>query len=113
MRQRPASFVTGTADDAESSGWWKHQYSGSGSPHIDADTAQAYLDIVNAVSSVFSERRMPRPPLRRMRCSRRPGMTVAGRATADLLLAWLQFASGAVGYDSVVRSSPATRRSSS
>ena len=46
MRQRPASIVTGTADDAESSGWWKHQYSGSGSPHIDADTAQAYLDIV-------------------------------------------------------------------
>jgi hypothetical protein len=94
--------VTGTADDAESSGWWKHQYSGSGSPHVDADTAQAYLDIVNAVSSVFSEQTDAATPAAAHSVLSPTEGEVRARVTADLLLAWLQFASGGVAYDAEI-----------
>jgi hypothetical protein len=40
-------IVIGTAEDTESTGWWKHQYSGDGAPHIDDSTAAAYLAIVD------------------------------------------------------------------
>ncbi len=95
-------IVTGTADDAKSSGWWKHQYSGSGSPHIDEDTAAAYLDIVDAVSSVFSEAVSASSDVDAHVVLSPTGGDPRDRATADLLLAWLQFASGAVAYDASV-----------
>ncbi|MEU1972339.1 PKD domain-containing protein [Microbacterium sp. NPDC019599] len=92
------AIVTGTADDARSSGWWKHQYSGKGAPHIDADTAQAYLDIVDAVSSVFAEETDAATPAAAHAVLSPTGDDRRARATAELLLAWLQFASGAVEY---------------
>jgi hypothetical protein len=95
-------IVTGTADDAQSSGWWKHQYSGSGSPHIDEDTAMAYLDIVDAVSSVFSEQVSASSAADAHAVLSPTGGDPRDRATADLLLAWLQFASGAVAHDASV-----------
>lgn len=95
------ALVTGIADDARSSGWWKHQYSGSGAPHIDEATAVAYLDIVGAVSSVFSE-----DVVASTAPEAHDVLTAGGdpraRATAELLIAWLQFASGAVEYDATV-----------
>jgi hypothetical protein len=95
-------IVTGTADDAESAGWWKHQYADGGAPHVEADTAQAYLDIVDAVSSVFSEQTDAASPAAAHAVLSPTGSDLRARATADLLLAWLQFASGAVEYDATV-----------
>ncbi|WP_137846351.1 M23 family metallopeptidase [Microbacterium sp. 2FI] len=95
------AVVTGNADDARSSGWWKHQYAGSGSPHIDADTAAAYLEIVDAVSSVFSEQ-VAATTAAQAHDVLSPTGDRRARATADLLLAWLQFASGAVSHDASV-----------
>jgi hypothetical protein len=96
-------IVTGTADSSEGVGWWKHQYSGSGSPQIDTATAEGYLEIVNAVSSVFSETYpvntmadvytvlSPTGPDRRV------------YARAELMAGWLQFASGAVDWDATIQ----------
>jgi hypothetical protein len=95
------AIVTGNADDARSSGWWKHQYSGNGSPHIDEATAAAYLEIVDAVSSVFSEE-IPAATAPEAHDVLSPGGDRRARATSALLLAWLQFASGAVHYDAIV-----------
>jgi hypothetical protein len=91
------AIVTGNADDARSSGWWKHQYSGSGSPHIDAATAAGYLEIVSAVSSVFSEE-VAASTGADAHDVLSPGGDPRARATAGLMLAWLQFASGAVAH---------------
>lgn len=95
-------IVTGTADGTEGLGWWKHQYSGNGSPHIDAATAAAYLDIVNAVSSVFSESVVVALPEDLYAVLSPPAADNHAKARADLMLAWLQFASGAVAWDATV-----------
>jgi hypothetical protein len=95
-------IVVGNADSTAGSGWWKHQYSGKGKPHIDAATAGGYLEIVNAVSSLFSEDTVVatfadvHAVLSPTGGARRP------RAIAELMIAWLQFASGAVPYDATV-----------
>ena len=96
-------IVTGTADEARSNGWWKHQYSGSGAPHVDPPIGQAYLDIVGAVSSVFGEQTdASTPAAAHSVLSPSAGADARERATADLLRAWLHFASGAVAHDAVV-----------
>ena len=94
--------VTGNADDTQDSGWWKHQYSDQGSKHIDNATAEAYLDIVNAVSSVFSESTAAATTEDVHEILTRPDGDTRAWAVAELMEAWLQFASGAVGYASTV-----------
>jgi len=95
-------IVTGTASKAEHSGWWKHQYAGVGSTQLDAATAGGYLEIVNAVSGVFSETvSLATAADAHAVLSPKSGDRRA-RARAALLIAWLQFASGAVSWDAVV-----------
>jgi len=95
-------IVTGNATQTEGSGWWKHQYSGAGEPHITADLALGYLEIVNAVSSVFSETTATATMAQvHLVLSPTEGDRRA-RARAELMVAWLQFASGAVAYDATV-----------
>jgi hypothetical protein len=97
-----AVIVTGIAEDTESPGWWKHQYSGNGAPHIDESTAAAYLAIVEAVSSVFSEEVASSTSAEAHAVLSPSGDDDRARATAALLVAWLQFASGAVAHDALV-----------
>jgi hypothetical protein len=92
-------IVTGTADRTEGSGWWKHQYSGNGAPHVDATTAHAYLDIVSAVSSVFDESVPLADPDDAHAVLSPHGGDRRATATSALLQAWLTFASGAVAWD--------------
>jgi hypothetical protein len=94
--------VTGTATTTEGSGWWKHQYSGAGNPHVDPATASGYLEIVNAVSSVFSEAVAATTDADAHAVLSPSGGDRRARATAALLVAWLQFASGAVAWDATV-----------
>lgn len=95
-------IVTGDADQTRGQGWWKHQFSGSGAAHIDADIAQAYLDIVNAVSSIFSEQVSSQDAAEaHVVLSPKPSDT-RGRAEQALLEAWLEFASGAVAVDAII-----------
>lgn len=101
-------IITGNATATQGSGWWKHQYSGNGSPQIDAATATAYLDIVNAVSSVFSET-TPVTTFAQAHAVLSPnGGDRRARARAELMLGWLQFASGAVDWDETVNAKSGT-----
>ena len=93
---------TGTASTTEGSGWWKHQYSGSGTPHIDAAVAAGYLEIVNAVSSVFSEQVVAATSDDVHAILSPTAGDRRARAIAELMIAWLQFASGAVEHDNTV-----------
>jgi hypothetical protein len=96
------AIVTGTATDTQGGGWWKHQYSGGGSPQIDEATATAYLGIIDAVSSVFSETVAALAPGEAHAVLSPSDNAPRARATAALLVAWLQFASGAVAHDDTV-----------
>jgi hypothetical protein len=95
-------IVTGGATTTEGSGWWKHQYSGNGAPHIDAGIAAGYLEIVNAVSSVFSEQVVAAAPADVHTILSPVGGNRRSQAVAELMIAWLQFASGAVEHDNTV-----------
>ena len=95
-------IVTGVAGSTQGSGWWKHQYSGNGAPHIDALTAAGYLEIVNAVSSVFSESVAAATGLHVHAILSPNGGDRRARARAELMAAWLQFASGAVHWNASV-----------
>lgn len=95
-------IVTGNADDTQGSGWWKHQYSGKGKSQLDETTASAYRDIVNAVSSVFSESVVAATASDVHTILSPNGGDRRARATAALMVAWLQFASGAVAWDAIV-----------
>lgn len=103
-----AVIVTGTEDDTKGRGWWKQQYNGKGTAFVDATTAAAYLDIVRAVSSVFDEA-VALSTFSDAHTVLSPAPTDArGRATAELLTAWLELASGAVAWDATVPLSPIT-----
>ncbi len=95
-------IVTGNADETEGLGWWKHQYAGDGTAQIDAPTAAGYLEIVNAVSSVFSEAVVAASAADAHTILSPTGSSWRPRARAELMVAWLQFASGAVGTDATV-----------
>ena len=95
-------IVTGNADSTEGSGWWKLQYSGNGSPHIDPATADAYRQIVNAVSSVFSEDISAANAAEVHAILSPTGSDPKARAAAELMVAWLQFASGSIAWDATV-----------
>ena len=95
-------IVTGIAGSTEGAGWWKHQYSGTGSPQIDALTLAGYLEIVNAVSSVFSES-VTAATSSHVQAILSPNTgDRRARAVAELMVAWLQFASGAVHWNATV-----------
>lgn len=96
-------IVTGTADSSQGTGWWKHQYSGAGSPQIDAATLEGYLEIVNAVSSVFSETYAVTTTADVHTVLSPMGPDRRDHARAQLMAAWLQFASGAVAWDATIQ----------
>jgi hypothetical protein len=94
--------IVGDAERTSGNGYWKHQYSGDGRPQLDAATLDGYLEIVNLVSGVFSEEV---PLLTHQDADEvlsAQGNDRRAIATADLLVAWLHFASGAVPLDAEV-----------
>ncbi|MCA1639879.1 MAG: PKD domain-containing protein [Acidobacteria bacterium] len=95
-------IVTGTAERTQGLGWWKHQFSGAGSPQIDATTAQGYIEIVNAVSGIFSETTVVSTTADVHAVLSPTGGDRRARARAEIMLAWLQFASGAIDWDSTI-----------
>lgn len=94
--------VTGTAARTEGSGWWKQQFSGAGQQHIDADIAAGYLEVVDAVSSVFSESIVAATAGDVHAILSPPGGDRRARAASALMTAWLHFASGGVAWDDAV-----------
>jgi hypothetical protein len=95
-------IVTGTAEKAEGKGWWKHEFKDKGKPKLDPATRDGYLDIVNAVSSVFSEQVVAADAADVHDILSPKGGDKRDKARAALMVAWLQFASGAVPWDAEV-----------
>jgi murein DD-endopeptidase MepM/ murein hydrolase activator NlpD len=94
--------ITGDAETTEGNGWWKHQYNGEGNLHVDDAVLHGYLDIVNAVSSVFSEATNVATLDDVHNVLSPDGDDRRVHAEADLMAAWLHFASGAVAWDASV-----------
>jgi hypothetical protein len=103
-----SKLVTGDCECARTQGYWRHQFSGKGKQHIDNATLQAYLNIVGFASGVFSES-VPASTLAQAKAIFLPGgdgdsgpSNMRGKANAQALAAWLNFASGAVGWNELV-----------
>jgi hypothetical protein len=94
--------ITGNADGTFGVGYWKHQYSGNGSPQIDPVWLDGYLEIVRFVSGVFDEDVSLADTADATDVLSPTGSNKRAVATADLLTAWLHFASGAVSWDAMV-----------
>jgi hypothetical protein len=78
--------------------YWLRQFSGWGRT-IDEDTLQAYLDIVNFVSMIFSEE-VPASTIEEARqVLMLSNRKLRSLVEAYVLVAWLNFASGAIDWD--------------
>lgn len=95
-------LVTDDHECTRTQGFWKHQFSEKGKHQIDDATLQAYLDIVNFASAVFSEQ-VPTGTIEEAReVMKVSGSSMRDNAEAQLLAAWLNFAQGAVGWDELI-----------
>lgn len=92
-------IVTGAAVDAPGRAWWLYGFVGTGQTQLSASDAAAYLDIVQSVSTVFSELEPVTTPDQAAAVLAPDGDGARDEARAALLAAWLQFASGAVAWD--------------
>nr|WP_223169227.1 PKD domain-containing protein [Microbacterium sp. MF43] len=97
-----AVVVTGASIERHGAGWWIHEFSGAGQPDIDPATASAYLRAVAAVSSVFSEADPLTGTSDAIRILSPRGDDARELARAELLCAWLHFASGAISWEDTV-----------
>ena len=91
-------LVTGNGDCAYSQGFWRHQFRGRGKPHFDTATLQAYLDLVNFASGLFSEQVAAAIPAEAQAVFA-PGGSFYDKAVRQALAAWLNWASGGVAWD--------------
>ena len=94
--------VTGDAVCTRSRGFWRHQFRGKGKRQIDEDTLNAYLQIVDFASAYFQEQvSLSRFGQVEAVLDAR-GPSKRGKAEAQVLAAWLNFAHGAIGWDEVI-----------
>lgn len=100
----PVIVTGGAGAPARLEGYWQHQFSGNGATDFSAAELSCYLDVVAHMSALFGEQR--------------PVLTVAqahdvlfmGQNGGDpreqldreLLVAWLNFAAGGIGYSALV-----------
>ena len=82
----------------QSQGFWKHQLSNKGKKQIDEARMVAYLDIVNFASSNFSEIVDVSNMGSASDIMNPKGSDMRGKAQAQLLTAWFNFASGSIGW---------------
>ncbi|MFC1919068.1 NosD domain-containing protein [Chloroflexota bacterium] len=95
-------IVTGEDGCMRTIGFWKHQFGGKGSQHIDDGTLEIYLDIVDNKSKVFNEE----VPLGTLEDAESllwlKKASMRERAVQQLLASWLNFANGAVNMGDMV-----------
>jgi hypothetical protein len=95
-------LVTGAEVCTRSQGFWKHQFAAKGNQHVDDATLAAYLEVINWASRLFPEQ-LNLGSLDAAKAVIDPkGPDMRPKAQAQLLSAWLNFASGAVGWDELV-----------
>jgi hypothetical protein len=100
-------LVTGDLGEIRTVGFWRHEFSGKGRTHLDPATLESYLHVVNFASSVFSEAVSALTPAEARQVLQPGGADVGdphrsnmhGKAIQQALAAWLNFASGAIGWE--------------
>jgi hypothetical protein len=96
-------LVTGNATVSKGHGWWLNQYWDKPPNDFSAARLQCYLDIVNALSLVFSEHKDADS-----RADATTVLNAPAKSPADVILdqhllgAWLNFASGSVRLSTLV-----------
>jgi hypothetical protein len=98
-------LITQASGPARLEGFWQHQLSGDGSV-LEPAVINCYLAIVARVSSIFSEVRSVSTPAEAFAVANLPQNAGSEREQLDreILVAWLNFASGAIGYAKLVDS---------
>jgi hypothetical protein len=96
--------IVGNANQIRSAGYWRHQYRGKGRIKFTAEELQCYLDIVDHMSTFFSEEVDASTPDAAEDVLNPAGSGGDIRVQFDrqLLAVWLNFANGAIEYDELV-----------
>lgn len=94
--------VTGTADASHGRAWWLREFAGIGERELDPAVAVGYLDAIAAVSEVFDETYAVGTTAEAAMLLSPSYDDGRAKAVAELLTAWLHFASGAVPWDAEV-----------
>jgi FtsP/CotA-like multicopper oxidase with cupredoxin domain len=97
-------IITAPPTRDRNSGYWQHQYGGQGAIDFSTQQLQCYLDIVNALSTVFSE------TTALVTFANAYTVIYLGNASGtpiqqlerQILVAWLNFANGAVEYNELI-----------
>ena len=90
--------MTGAANElARSEGYWQHQCRGNGRVEYDAAQIECFLDIIDFMSTVFSEARDIASAAQAFDVLflKQNGGSAAEQLDRELLVAWLNFACGA------------------
>lgn len=97
-------MVTASGNPARMEGWWQQQYAGTGNKVLAEDVLNCYLAMVNHVSAVFSEARDASTIGAAWAVLNLPhnGGSELEQLDRELMVAWLNFASGAMDYDQLV-----------
>jgi hypothetical protein len=96
--------IVGNATLIRSAGYWYHQYRSNGRIFFTAEELQCYLDIVNHLSALFSEAvdADSRPDARAVLDPSHSTGDIRVQLDRQLLALWLNFANGAIDYDTLV-----------
>jgi len=97
-------LVTATGNPSRMEGYWQHQLGGNGGSLLDAAVIDCYLGMVGLVSRVFDEARdastIP-AAFAVVNVAKNAGSALE-QLDRELLVAWLNFAAGAVDYSQLV-----------
>ncbi len=92
-------LVTDNKDLVQGRSYWLNQFSGVGETQIDQATLQAYLDLVNFSSKFFSERKSVKTIEEARQTLAINNRKIRSTVEASLLVAWLNFAQGAIVWE--------------
>ncbi len=95
------ALVTGDADMARSEGYWQHQMKGNGAMAYEAGTLSCYLAVAGELSAVFGERRDATTTAHAhdVLFLRQNHGSALEQLDRELLVAWLNVASGGLRWD--------------
>jgi hypothetical protein len=97
-------LITESGRSAHLEGFWQHQLNRNGGGLLDESLVKCYLAIVGRVSRVFSEARQAATLADAFAVVNLAGNSGSERDQLDreLLVGWLNFASGAIGYSELI-----------
>jgi hypothetical protein len=96
--------ITGNAETVRSAGYWYHNYRRKGRRFFDDERLQCYLDIVDHMSSVFSEETEASTldDSKEVLDPSHSNGDIRVQFDRQLLAVWLNFANGAIEHDELV-----------